>query len=120
MPGKYHARKIKGDGYTFDSVAEHRRYCELVLLERAKQIENLQVHPKHDLIVNGEKIGTYAPDFSYFEIGRGVVYEECKSSATMTPASSLKIRVFQALMKTTVVLIGKNVPPVRKFKARAA
>lgn len=119
MPGKYHARKIRAAGYVFDSVAEHRRYCELILLERAKRIENLRIHPKHDLTVNGEKIGAYSPDFSYFEIGRGMVYEDCKSSATMTPVSSLKIRVFQALLKTQVVLIGKNIPKPRKFRSAA-
>jgi hypothetical protein len=114
---KYGAKKCELHGFKFDSIAEMQRYAELSLLVRAKEIEDLRVHPKHDLVVNGEKIGTYSPDFSYFQVGRGVVYEDVKSVASMTPTSSLKIRIFQALLKTKVVLIGKNVPRVRSFKS---
>lgn len=38
---KYHNRKVRRDGLTFDSQKEHRRYNELLLLEQAGKIKNL-------------------------------------------------------------------------------
>lgn len=47
---KYHNRKITVDGITFDSKREYTRYCELVLLEKAKKISNLRRQVKFILI----------------------------------------------------------------------
>lgn len=47
---KYHSCKITKDGQTFDSVKEYRRYCELLLLERAGAITDLQRQVKYLLI----------------------------------------------------------------------
>lgn len=47
---KYGSRKIIRDGMTFDSLKEYRRWNELVLLERAGQIQNLQRQVKFVLI----------------------------------------------------------------------
>ena len=47
---KYHNRKITVDGITFDSKREYARYCELVLLEKAKKISNLRRQVKFVLI----------------------------------------------------------------------
>lgn len=62
---KYGNRKAEEDGYTFDSRAEHREYRGLKLRLRAGLIEDLTVHPKFDLIVNGMKVATYTADFSF-------------------------------------------------------
>lgn len=43
MRNKYYAKKVTVDGHTFDSKHEAERYSELKLLERAGQIENLQL-----------------------------------------------------------------------------
>lgn len=43
---KYHNKKIKVDGHTFDSVAEARYYQELKLRERAKDILFFRMQPK--------------------------------------------------------------------------
>lgn len=47
---KYHSKKITVDGETFDSKKEYRRYRELLLLEKAGQISNLQRQVKFQLI----------------------------------------------------------------------
>lgn len=47
---KYHNRKVRRDGLTFDSQKEHRRYNELLLLEQAGKIKNLRRQVKFLLI----------------------------------------------------------------------
>jgi len=98
---KYGAVKVKEDGYTFDSKAEHRRYCELKLLQRAGDISDLAVHPRYPLEVNGERIAIYEADFSYTArtAPRGaVVVEDVKGFATAD--YRLKAKLFRALYPT--------------------
>lgn len=64
---KYNNTKVKDDGYTFDSKAEHNRYKELKLMRSVGEICNLVVHPRWDLVVNDIKIGRYTADFEYFD-----------------------------------------------------
>lgn len=47
---KYNNRKVTVNGMTFDSRKEFIRWCELVLLERAGQITDLQRQVKFELI----------------------------------------------------------------------
>lgn len=47
---KYHAKKVKEDGVVYASKKEHRRYCELKMLERAGKISNLRTQVKYELI----------------------------------------------------------------------
>lgn len=44
---KYHNRKTEVNGIKFDSMAEGRRYQELLILERAHKIKNLELQPKY-------------------------------------------------------------------------
>ena len=62
---KYGNHKAEIDGYVFDSLAEARRYQELVLVERAGDIADLEVHPKYKIVVNQKLICTYSADFRY-------------------------------------------------------
>lgn len=50
MSSEYHNRKIMQDGAVFDSVKEHRRWCELKVLERAGKISDLRRQVKYELI----------------------------------------------------------------------
>lgn len=69
---KYKSKKITKNGYAFDSIKEYRRWNELVLLERAGQIVDLQRQVKYELIPS-QRIGgkvverpcTYVADFVY-------------------------------------------------------
>lgn len=85
---KYKSRKVTVAGITFDSKKEANRYRELVLLERAGRLSNLQRQVKFELIpsqrVNGkvvERACTYVADFVYLENGRKVV-EDTKGFKT--------------------------------------
>lgn len=88
MKSKYHSRKITRDGMTFDSMKEYRRYCELLLLERAGAITDLQRQVKFELIpaqrIDGkvvERACQYIADFVYLENGKKVV-EDTKGVKT--------------------------------------
>lgn len=85
---KYKNRKIKVGGEVFDSQREYNRYRELVLLQRAGQISDLERQVKIELIpsqrVDGkvvERPCTYVADFVYREGGKTVV-EDTKGFRT--------------------------------------
>jgi hypothetical protein len=101
---KYGNRKTVVDGIEFDSAKEARRYCELKLLQRAGQIEQLELQKEFELIPaqyetyarygktgkrlqDGkrciEKSCVYRADFAYKKNGQLVV-EDTKSKATKT------------------------------------
>ena len=84
---KYRNKKVQVDMYVFDSIAESRRYKELKLLERAKEITELELQPKFILQEGFKKNGkTYRPiyyiaDFKYKEKGKTIV-EDVKGVET--------------------------------------
>jgi hypothetical protein len=94
---KYHAIRTQLDGYTFDSKAEAKRYAELRLLERAKHIRCLTVHPRYPLEVNGILVCTYVGDFSYVNTAADPtpVIEDVKG--VKTPAYRIKKKLFEAI-----------------------
>lgn len=92
---KYHAQKVTVGGIQFDSKKEAARYSELVLLERAGRIQNLQRQVKFVLIPAqyeiierySEKTGkklkdkrvtieqecSYIADFTYHKDGKFII-----------------------------------------------
>jgi len=78
---KYNARKVHIDGLTFDSLAEHRRWCELTLLRDNGLIAGLTPHDRFPLYVNGVLVCHYEADFVYAENNRMVV-EDVKGMKT--------------------------------------
>lgn len=88
---KYRSKKVTRDGMTFDSIKEYRRWLDLLLLEEAGEITNLQRQVKYVLIPaqrepstfgkrGGEKPGkllesevAYYADFVYEQDGKTVV-----------------------------------------------
>lgn len=99
---KFHNKKTTVDGITFDGRKEASRYCELKLLERAGQIQNLELQKAFELIPaqyetyerygkkgqrlkDGkrciEKSCIYKADFCYTENGEFVV-EDSKGFRT--------------------------------------
>lgn len=92
--GKYNAVKVKRDGHTFDSKAEAKRYGELKLLAKAGHIQNLIVHSRWQLKVQGSVICFYEADFEYIENNR-VILEDVKGVATAV--FKLKAKLFKAL-----------------------
>ena len=101
---KYGNQKTQVSGITFDSRKEANRYQELVLLERAGAIGNLELQPRYDLVVNGHSLGYYQADFRYKDVATGaVITEDVKSSATKTPVYQLKKKLIKALYDIDIV-----------------
>lgn len=86
---KYHAKKVTVDGITFDSRREANRYAELMLLQRAGEISDLELQKKYLLIPSQKKPSggterpvTYTADFAYKDkTGREIV-EDSKGMKT--------------------------------------
>jgi hypothetical protein len=79
---KYNATKTVVDGITFASKAEAKRYAELKLLERSKEIENLECQPRFALtVLCGDVIGEYVADYRYWR-GHSIVVEDVKGFKT--------------------------------------
>lgn len=94
---KYGAKKVKDDGYTFDSMKEHRRYLDLKIIQASGEISNLVVHPVYRFVHNGVKIGLWKGDFSYYLKGDSTLtVEDVKSDGTYTAESKKQHRMFKA------------------------
>ena len=90
MVSKYRNKKTVVDGQTFDSKKEANRYQELILLEKAGEIEDLRTQVKFVLIhaqrdeATGKVIErecSYKADFVYTEGGETIV-EDVKGFRT--------------------------------------
>jgi hypothetical protein len=98
---KLNAVKTKIDNYTFDSKLEARRYQQLKLLEKAGEIDLLEVHPRYLLIHGfktkwGETIRPmyYEADFQYWDRKAcRTVTEDAKGF--QTAVSKIKIKLFK-------------------------
>ncbi len=121
--GKYHARKTWVDGVEFDSDAESRRYSELVLLERAGEITDLELQPVYELqptlkikktviTPTGRKRTktrtvrpiTYRADFRYTDAATGeVVVEDVKG--VQTEVFRIKAKMMLAVHGIEVKLV---------------
>lgn len=101
---KYGAIRTQVGDVTFDSRAEAHRYTQLLLLQRAGVISDLELQPKFPLVVNGIKIGTYIGDFSFIEGGKRVT-EDVKG--IRTPVYILKKKLVRALYGIEIVEVMK-------------
>lgn len=86
--GKYHNKKVHLGEHTYDSKKEARRHAELLLLERAGKITDLQTQVKFELLpsqrIDGkvaERAVAYVADFVYTQDGKMVV-EDTKGFRT--------------------------------------
>jgi len=80
---KYNNRKITVNGAVFDSKAEYERYRDLLLLEKAGKIQQLERQKKFEIIpaTKGERAAVYTVDFAY-KIGERLIAEEVKGAVT--------------------------------------
>lgn len=80
---KFHNKKIKIDGMTFDSQNEYNRWMELKILERAGNISDLHRQVVYLLIPKqpDERQVVYKSDFTYTEKGKTIV-EDVKGVKT--------------------------------------
>jgi len=80
------------DGLVFDSKKESIRYAELKLLERAGEIECLEIQPSWDVKIGGKHYTRYTADFSYIDKHRGAVIEDVKSLGGTDQDAAFKLR----------------------------
>lgn len=80
---KYNAKKVVENGQRFDSQKEYNRWCQLVLLEQAGEIQGLRRQVPYVLIEKSEhgRAVKYIADFCYMENGKEVV-EDAKGFKT--------------------------------------
>ena len=101
-PPKYRNKRIEVAGEVFDSLAEHKRWCELCILARSGEISDLRRQVTYKLQVNGELIASYIADHCYNQGGVEVV-EDVKSPATRAePAFRLKAKLMKATHGITI------------------
>lgn len=112
---KYGNKKIEVDGIVFDSKKEAKRYQELLLLEKAGAIQNLERQVKYVLIPTQrepdtigarggirkgkviEKECAYIADFVYQENGKTIV-EDIKGYRDSSSAGYAKFVIKRKLM----------------------
>lgn len=99
---KFNAIKCSADGYKFDSKKEMKRYLYLKILLQKKEISNLEIHPRFDLIVNGVKIGRYTADFKYKKLGETII-EDVKSKVTKTRDYILRKKILQTYKPPVII-----------------
>jgi hypothetical protein len=121
MVNKFGAKKTVIHGVRFDSRAEAMHYLFLKDLQRKRAISGLILQPKYDLVVNGSLVGTYTPDFAYWENSKHVCEE---TKGVRTEAFNLRAKLFQALHPHIELRINgiaaKRPKPISEAKARAA
>ena len=101
---KYHNRKTEFAGRVFDSRKEADRYQELLWMQQAGLIQDLECQPRYDLIVNGHKLGFYRGDFRYKDVATDlVILEDVKSPATRTAVYRLKKKLVKALYGVEII-----------------
>ena len=118
---KYNNTKTEADGIKFDSLKEMKRYEELKLLERAKEITELTVHPKYILQEPFKKHGiiyraiTYTADFTYIDKENIVRVEDVKAfdknteKYILTAEFKLKQKLFEKKYPNlTLKIVGEE------------
>lgn len=101
---KYGAQPTVVDGIRFASKREARRWQELKLLEKGKQISGLRRQLRYPLEVYGELIATYVADFVYYPTPHDspvVVVEDTKG--VRTPEYKLKAKLMKAIYGITIL-----------------
>lgn len=98
---KYGAKAEKYDGHTFASQKEKRRYQELVILQHAGEISDLEVHPKYQFVVNDIPVSSFRPDFQYRDSDGAIVVEDVKShhgkGSTAGEAYTIRKKLLRAI-----------------------
>jgi hypothetical protein len=102
---KYHNKQTMLLGEKFSSRKEAARYQELLLMQRAGLIRNIELQPRYDLVVNAQKLGFYKADFRYEKTDTSeIMVEDVKGgNATKTPVYMLKKKLVKALYDIDII-----------------
>lgn len=87
----------------FDSKKEFNRYRELLLLEKAGEVSDIQTQVKFTLYgQKGSKICTYKADFVYTQKDGTKIIEDTKSPITCTPVFKLKWKMLEDMYQEEI------------------
>ena len=103
MYRKYHNKKTFIDGIKFDSKLEAERYSQLLMMERAGVIRDLELQPEYELIPSFRKNGktwrrtVYKADFRYIlaEDDSYIIEDVKGSTEVITDVFRLKQKLFE-------------------------
>ena len=95
-------KKVRQDGYTFDSKLEAARYNHLKELEDQGLISDIEVHPPSH-VVNDKKVCLYKADFKYKNINGDEIIEDTKGM--QTPMFRLKKKLVEALYPDVEIMV---------------
>lgn len=94
---KYRAIPTEVDGICFASRKEARVYRELLLRQRAGEVQLLELQPSFDIVVNGIKVCRYVADFRIREkVGKEWVERIVDAKGFQTPIYRLKKKLMLA------------------------
>ena len=99
---KYRNKKITVDGITFDSKKELSRYNELILMQRAGIISDLQRQVRFEIVPKSktERASYYVADFVYTKPDGKKIIEDVKSEITKRlPVYILKRKLVKHIYK---------------------
>jgi len=105
---KYWNKKSYVDWYTFDSIAEWKRYTKLKVMQDYDEISDLELQPKFILQEaferNWKKISavTYIADFRYVEDGE-IIVEDVKG--VKTKEYEIKKRLFLKVHGENIIFL---------------
>ena len=100
---KYKNKKVTVNGKVFDSKKEAKRYCELIKLEQAGLIKDLETQKKFLLLDSFRKNDktykqiSYYADFVYFDVySKKTIVEDVKASKYFkTDVYKIKRKLFE-------------------------
>jgi hypothetical protein len=98
---KYGNKKVEIDGFKFDSKKEAHHYRVLKNLQENGSIQNLKIHPRYDLSINGTKICSYIPDFEYIN-GAGEL-KTIDVKGVKTPVYQLKKKLMKVIHSISII-----------------
>jgi hypothetical protein len=110
---KYGNKKVRIEGRVFDSQGEHRRWLDLVMMERVGVIKDLKRQVPIELAPSAKLVGSrrarpavrVVVDFSYFDKQQGRQrYEDFKG--VETPVSLLKRHLAKTVHNIDIEIVG--------------
>ena len=108
---KFNAKKTEFMGIKFDSKWEAERYGQLVAMERAGIVRNLERQVRYNILVNEQKICQYVADFVYEQTKLDSdEYEQIVEDAkgVETPEFKLKKKLMKAVFNIEIKVSKKN------------
>jgi hypothetical protein len=105
---KYGNRKTESHGIVFHSKAEAERYEDLMTMQRAGVIRDLELQPKFRVVINDVWICNYSADFAYFDAEREERVVEDVKGGQSTAVFRLKKRLVEAMFSVEIREVRKE------------